>query len=324
MKLGRHKPSTADLENLTRLFKQRLFTDAEQQALLLTSRFPKHGFAWKLLGTIYLEQKEYEKALLAAQRAAALLPNDAAVFNNLGVIFFRMERLDDAELNFRKALVIVPDYAKVLFNLSAILRFHRKLSEAEACCRRALQIDPSYTNAHVALGNALELQNKLPQAQASYQAALALDPAMAHLHTDLLHLYSLDVQVEPPQLLAAHLAYGEQFEAPLRADWQVPTNSKVPDRVLKIGFVSGDLYNHALANYFEPLFAGLSQNPALSLIVYSNNAKEDEVTKRLRAILPQWQLISHLSDEAFAQQIRADGIDILLDLTGHTAMHRLL
>lgn len=324
MKRHRHQPSATELENLTQLFNQGLMTEAEQLSQTFVTRFPKHGFAWKVLAIIHLEQKNYKEALHAAGQAIDLLPEDAAVYNNLGSILFRLERLNDAELNFRKALAIAPDYAKALFNLAAILRFNRKLQESEACCRRAIEIDPRYTNAHIALGNALELQNRLPEAQASYKAALAISPDMASLHTDLLHLLSLDVQIEPQQLFAEHLAFGEQFETPLLGEWPALNNAKDPTRCLQIGFVTGDLYDHALANFLEPFFKFLAPKSTLTLHVYYTNTIEDAVTQRMRAYLPRWYPVAQLDEAELAHKIQADGIDILIDLAGHTILNRLL
>ncbi len=324
MKRNRHLPGSLELEKLTRLFKQGHMTEAEQLSKTLTTRFPAHGFAWKVLGVIYLEQKKFTEALHAANRAAVLLPEDAAVYNNLGNIYLRLERFDEAELNLRKALAIAPDYAKALFNMASLLRFNRNLTESEDYCRRALKIDPSYTNAHIALGNALELQNRLPEAQASYKAALAIFPDMASLHTDLLHLLSLDVQVEPQQLLAEHVAFGTHFEAPLRASWPAHHNVKNPSRHLKIGFVTGDLNDHALANFLEPFFRFLAPKATLTLHVYYTNTVQDAVTQRIRAYLSHWHPVAHLNEAELAHQIQADGIDILIDLAGHTVLNRLL
>ena len=320
----RHQPSAADLAKLTELFQQGLFAEAEQMSRALTKRFPEHGVAWKVLGVICLEKKLFDEALLATNQAVRWLADDAAVYNNLGTIFQRLERFGEAELNFRKALAIAPGYAKALFNLAGILRFNGQLVESEACCRHALAIDPDYTNAHIALGNALELQNKLPEAQVSYKAALELAPDMAALHTDLLHLECLDVGIEPQQLFAEHLAFGENFGGPLRASWPNHANTKDPERRLQVGFVTGDLYNHALANFLEPLFKFLAPKSQLTLHIYYTNALNDEVTQRLRALLPRWNSVQHLSDEALAQKIQTDAIDILIDLSGHTVLNRLL
>ena len=321
---GRRNPDAQELDTLTRLFNQGLTGEAEILAKSLTRRFPRHGFGWKVLGAVYQAQDRYEESLNATRHAVALLPDDAATHNNLGTTLQSLGRSQDAELHIRKALAIAPGYAKALNNLGTVLRRQGRLLEAEACCRHALRLEPRYTNAHVGLGNTLELQDRSREAQTSYRAALAIQPDMAAIHTDLLHLLTLDVQVEPQQLFAEHLAFGEQFEAPLRGGWRAHHNIKDPTRCLQVGFVSGDLYNHAVASFLEPVLTFLAKKPTLSLHAYYTHSVEDEVTQRLRSLFPHWHTVASLSDADLAQKIRADGIDILIDLSGHTAKNRLL
>ncbi len=125
-------------------------------------------------------------------------------------------------------------------------------------------------------------------------------------------------------LFAEHRRFAEQFEAPLRAHWPQHRNSREPERCLQVGFVSGDLWNHAVAHFIEPVLAHLASYPQLSLHAYYNNVIEDAVTRRLRGYLTHWHSIVGLPDDALAQKIRDDGIDILIDLSGHTGKHRLL
>ncbi len=323
MKRSRSQPRTVELEKLTSLFNQGLATEAEQFAIDLTARFPAHGFAWKVLSVIQLESKRFSDALDSAKRAVKLLPNDAAVHNNLGNVYLRLERFEEAEPHFRESLSIAPDYTKALFNFASLMRFNGKLKDSEKYCRQALTIDPTYTNAHIALGNALELQNKLSEARISYHNALALAPDMANLHTDVLHLLSLDVSVEPHQLIAEHAAFGTHFEAPFLGRYPAPKNTKDPERNIHVGFVTADLNNHALANFLEPLFQFLSQKPRLTLYVYYTKKLEDAVTQRFKMFVPYWNSVADLSDEELSEKIRTDSIDILIDLGGHTVLNRL-
>jgi len=130
--------------------------------------------------------------------------------------------------------------------------------------------------------------------------------------------------VDAQALFAEHCRFAEQFEAPLRANWQPHGNSRDTERCLQVGFVSGDLRNHAVAHFFELVLTHLAKHPQLSLHAYYNHTAEDNVTHRLRKYLPHWHPIAGLSDVALAQKIREDSIDILFDLSGHTAKNRLL
>jgi predicted O-linked N-acetylglucosamine transferase (SPINDLY family) len=321
---GRRKPDIEELDALARLYSQGLTAEAETLSLSLTTRFPKHGFGWKVLGAIYQGQQRFEDSCRATQQAIALLPDDAATHNNLGTALLGLQRLPEAEISIRKALAIAPDYAKALNNLGTLLRLQGKLPEAEAYCRRALTIEPGYTMAHLSLGNALELQNKTSEAIASYRAALALNPDLTNIHSDMLHLLSHDVHVDAAQLQADHWAFGKQFDAPLHASRPSHDNSKDATRRLQVGFVASDLHNHALANYLEPLFKFLALKSALSLHLYHTNSFEDTVTLRMRGYFAHWNPVATLAYAGLANKIRSDKIDILIDLNGHTFLNRLL
>ena len=93
---------------------------------------------------------------------------------------------------------------------------------------------------------------------------------------------------------------------------------------MQIGFVSGDLRDHAVAYFIEPILSYLAGYPGLSLHAYYNHATEGSITPRLRSHFQHWHRIAGLSDAALAQKIAADGIDILIDLSGHTGENRLL
>jgi protein O-GlcNAc transferase len=90
-----------------------------------------------------------------------------------------------------------------------------------------------------------------------------------------------------------------------------------------VGLVSGDLWNHSVANFIEPVLAQLQKYQSVELHAYYNNGFEDAVTRRLRGYLKHWSPVLRLSDQQLAQQITDDQIDILIDLSGHTALNRL-
>ena len=187
----------------------------------------------------------------------------------------------------------------------------------------ALAITPDHADAHYDLGTALHKQGRLDEAIAAYTRALAITPDDSRMFSNLLFCLLYGDSLAPPALFAAHGAFAEHFEAPLSTAWQPHVNTTDPGRRLRVGFVSGDFRNHAVANFIEPVWAAL--DPAqLELWAYSSHHEEDAVTLRLRQYIPHWRKVAGLSDAVLAEQIRADGIDILVDLSGHTAHNRLL
>jgi protein O-GlcNAc transferase len=151
-----------------------------------------------------------------------------------------------------------------------------------------------------------------------------LKPELAYAYSNLLFCLSHLEAIGAQALFAEHCRFGERFEAPLRASWPRHANARDPERRLQIGFVSGDLRDHALACFIEPLWQHLAGSAGLSLHAYYNHATADSVTARLRRHVKHWHDIARLSDAALAEKIADDGIDILIDLSGHTGENRLL
>ena len=265
----------------------------------------------------------FEEACRHAERALALNPYYAEAYNNLGIALNDLGRLPDAAANYRRALELKPGYPQIHSNLGNTLRNQGNLQDAIACYRHALELKPDDAVIYGNLGNALQDLGRRQEAVACYRRALELKPDYAAVFSGLLFCLLHMEDADPAAVFAEHLVFGERFEAPLRAEWRPHGNDRTPDRKLKIGFVSADLRRHAVAHFIEPVWRTLDKT-RLDLYVYSNHLSEDEVTVHLKELVDHWRQVVRLSDQELADCIRADGIDILFDLSGHTANHRLL
>jgi protein O-GlcNAc transferase len=267
---------------------------------------------------------QLDEAMASCRRALEINPEYVEAHNNLGTILRSAGRLAEAEASYRRALAIDPNYSKAHSNLSVVQKDLGRLDEAMASCHRALEIDPECTEAHLNLGNILQDLWQLDEAVARYRRALEIKPDFAAARSNLLFCLSHDETVDAQELFAEHCRFGEQFEARLRPNWPQHRNSRDPERCLQIGFVSADLCDHSVAYFIEPVLAHLAAYPQLSLHAFYNDAIEDLVTQRLRKHLKHWHAIAGLADEVVAQEVRDAGIDILIDLSGHTGGNRLL
>jgi len=276
------------------LVQQERHAEALTLARTMTEKFPARGLGWKILGGLLWWQGRHEEALAPMQVSARLMPRDAEAHNNVGMALLRLLRYD----------------------------------EAMRCFHRALAIDPKFAAAHYHLGMAHSMQEHYADAEASLCRAIALRPdyitaEAGPVHSDLLFILSHSPTMSADALFAEHRRFGALLEEPLRAIWPSHSNLKDPERRLRIGFVSGDLQNHAVATFIEPVFAGLSRFSRVELHAYYNNLIEDGITRRLRGYCRQWHPIAALTDQELAKQIVDDGIDILIDLSGHTALNRI-
>ncbi len=327
-----------------------------RQVLKLRSN---HVPAYFALGNALQEVGQLEEAVVNFQEAVNFAPDFAEAHFNLGNALQALNRFNSAVGSYSTALTIKPGFFEAHCNLGNALRSLGRLEQALSSYRRALEIQPDSAITHNSIGTILlNRAGQTEKAMVSFKRAIQLNPNFAEAHYNLglgfRDLRNFDeyiaclrraMEIDPhfshPQsnlvftlnhlgttdattLFAEHCRFGELFESPLRSLWPKHTNTRDPSRSLRVGFVSGDLYSHAVANFVEPIVALLARSRTLSLHAYYNNLPEDEVTQRLRRSLTHWHPVFHLSDEALAQKIIDDEIDILIDLSGHTEHHRLL
>jgi predicted O-linked N-acetylglucosamine transferase (SPINDLY family) len=329
--------------------------ELESRTRALLGRYPNCGFAWKLLGeSLYMQGKD---SLSALQKATELLPDDADAFSNLGIVLTNLGHLDEAVTSCRRALKIKPDDVRAYNSLGNALKELGQLDDAVASYRKAVKLKPDYVKAHNNLGNTLQDLGQFNDAAASYSRALKIKPDYAEAHYNfgntLTHLGQLDdaltsyrraLEIKPdysaahgnllfalnyhPDLGAediyqAYREYDVQRGLPLRSTWRAHSNDRNPDRRLRIGYVSPDFRRHSCRFFVEPLLAHHDKSK-VEVYAYAELAKEDDVTARYKRYVDHWVPTKGMSDEALAERIRSDGIDILVELAGHTAGNRLL
>ena len=315
------EPNPVEAEKLIALYNVRKFTELETNARCLLEWHPNSGFLWKVLGTALASQNK--ESIQALEKAAELLPNDAEIHNNLGGILRHYGKLDCSLNSLRKALKIRPDFAEAHSNLGNTLRELGHFEAAHSSYQRALQINPNLASTHNNLGCIFYNKGLVDESLPYFRRSLELNPD-AITFDGLLFSLSHSENINSTELFAEHRRFGEQFETPLRGTWSQHANVPDPNRILNVGIVSGDLRNHAIASFIEPILVYLAVNPNLRLYAYSNAQIVDNVTARLQGYFKEWQAISGLSDTALAEKVRKDNIDILIDLSGHTRLNRLL
>jgi len=317
---------------------------------------PNHPDALHLLGLIEHQQGNSATAIALIKQAITTRPADPAFHFNLGVLYLDLVQPNEAIACFRQTLLRQPESVDALFALGNALKDQGRFGEAVEIYRRGLVHKPNDAMAHGNLGFVLHSLNKPDEAIASYRQALLIDPAMAGINTflgDLLlgqgHLdeavasYRQALELEPgsavaysdllfamqslstclpAELFGEHQRYAARFEAPLKPFWQPQANNRDPERRLKVAYVSGDFCNSSVAYFLEPILT-CHDKARFEIYGYHNFTARDRGTDRIAAKMDHFVGCTDLSDEQLAQRIRADGIDILVDLSGHTARNRL-
>jgi protein O-GlcNAc transferase len=265
-----------------------------------------------------------DAATAARQRALAIAPDAAATHSSLADLLLDQGDTGLAEAHYVRALELDPKLAIPNNNLGWLhMRAHRP-SDAVTRFRRAISIEPAYVDAYANLGSALKELGYLREALAALTRGLEIDPDALLCHHNLLLILNYLGEVPGERLLADARCFGEVASRLARpfVEWSNPPE---PQRLLRVGLVSGDLGQHPVGYFLEGVLRQLAAQAGdrLAFFAYSQRLDEDASSQRLRTCCQSWVKTTGLSDEALAQRIRDDGIDILIDLAGHTASNRL-
>ena len=200
-----------------------------------------------------------------------------------------------------------------------------QLDAATAEYLAVLGLRPGDARAYLLLGGALVKAGHVVEADLAFARSLALDPHRPHVHSCRIAALNYRADLTAREVADAHRAWGRRFAAPLRrADGFPPgTASAAADRPLRIGYVSPNFFRHSVAHFLLPVLRAHDRT-ACEVFCYANSVLVDDTTRALRSAADHWREIVGRSDEEVAQLVRADRIDILVDLAGHTGDNRLL
>ena len=319
----------------------------------LSRQFPAAMEVWWLLGIVAGKRGDYTAAVECLTQAAGIEPANAVVHYNLGIAYRNAGQAGAAIGSFRRALeleagnaaaaeclghacmtlgdydqaiwayeraaALTPGKAEVHANLGALHQFRGALSQAEVCYRRAMACGPDLDVA-CNLASLLVSQGRCADALDLYREALARLPGDFTLRSNYLLALNYLPSADPPEVHEEHLKINDCLGLP---GWPaLTTPDTAVSRRIRIGYVSADLREHSVAYFLEPLLEG-HDRARFEVWVYSAVARPDAVTARLRAQVEHWVEITGLPPARVAQRIAGDGIDILVDLGGHTAHNSL-
>jgi predicted O-linked N-acetylglucosamine transferase (SPINDLY family) len=275
------------------------------------------------LGFLLYLRGRLDEAIAVLEAATRFHPGSAPARNNLGIVLMKAGRAGAAVAAFDCAVAIAPDDASAYNNLGNTLWMVGAIDRARAAIDRAVALRPDYADAYNNLGNILRDQGQLDAALRAFRMAVAIRPEFVAAASNFLFNLHAHPGYDAQALLAEHRRWAARYAAPLAAEIRPHPNDRTPDRRLRVGYVSPDFRAHAVGRLLPPLFAGHDRHQ-FEIVAYSDLRTPDALTARLRSLVTVWRDTAGLSDPELAEQIRADGIDILVDLAMHTANNRLL
>jgi protein O-GlcNAc transferase len=331
----RHQNARANLlqalESLSRLaFEERRWIDAAAGYARLSGLDPRSLVFHNNAGVAFRELKQPERALAHLQRACELDRERATVHYNLGSVLFDLSD-PGCEQALLRAIALAPSHVDAHVNLGLVYLRLGRFDAAEDYLARALALAPEHGDAHGHLASVLREVGRLPESLCHFRQASARRPASVEIASNTLLARQADPTATAADLLAESRGWAARFAphalaSTTRAMPGAPgvANAEVGSvaRRLRVGYVSADLRSHSVAKFIEPILAA-HDHAAFEIVAYSD-AVADDTTRRLRSYCDAWTDTRLLDDARLAERIAADGIDILVDLAGHTGFHRLL
>jgi predicted O-linked N-acetylglucosamine transferase (SPINDLY family) len=239
--------------------------------------------------------------------------------SNLGNTLLALDRAEEAAAVHNRAISLRPDFAEGFANLASALRHQQRLEDSLAAAEAAVRLKPDLAEAHVTLGATLHELGELETGNAALETAIRLAPEKPAPHTLLIMGLHYQAGVSEAAIVAAARRFDAQIAVRPNRHF---VNSPEAGRRLRVGYVSADFNSHPVGFFLAPVLAHHDRE-TVEIFGYTNGVRRDWLTRQLREQCTGWQNLAGLSDRAAAAMVAADGIDILVDLSGHTGGNRL-
>ena len=283
---------------------------------------PNSGSVLVNIGNALQSRGRFDEAAAHYQKALSVDSNLTEAHVSMGNLLSRLKRYDDAIRFYQNAHALDPDYANAYNNLGYAYRIQSRVVRAAKVFERGLRIDHNHFDTYVNYGGTHKDLGRVDVAIGCYERALSLNPNSVNAMSNLLFAHNYTDALTREAISTRHFQVGQKISEN-HPDKGIPyQNSRDKGRRLKIGYVSPDLRQHAVAFFFEPVMRHHNR-AQLDIYCYAEVYVEDHVSQALRGLSNQWLNTVGLSDDELEARIRADGIDILVDLAGHTAHTRI-
>lgn len=282
---------------------------------------PENGAAFGNLGLCLALLGDIAGALECNRKAIALCPLEPAILNNLATLLAAHGSPNDSIDFYERLIALDPLHSSGRGNFAQILQRCGRYDEAYAQFERSVELNPNDIATRVNFAAIQSAEGALDDAIETLRHAIFLDPLDSRCHSSLLFNLHYQAGCTRADIFSEHLKWEKRHAEPLSRFAKAHPNNPNPARTLRIGFVSADFRAHPVAVFFDSCLTAKSS--ALEIFCYSCVVVPDLVTQRLMALADGWRNIAGIPDEGVANLIRGDQIDILVDLSGHTAGSRL-
>ncbi|ELY4539974.1 methyltransferase regulatory domain-containing protein [Cronobacter sakazakii] len=311
-------------EEANRLIGKGMAKEAREYTRELLAQAPQNMHILRCYSHTCVLTCAWDEALEALCRLMGYYFSSLDIYDDLATALHETLDLFNALKIMRSLLRLDEKNGGFWNSLGTLYHARGDMTLAEKCVREAFRFQPRNPRYLAMMGVVLSDNQKLDEARYFLEKSLELAPEDFDCFTSLLFVLTHDNRVSAQELLAKHRDYGERVTAYAeRLALNLPLNNeKDPHRKLRVGFVSGDLRTHPVSNFLLPFWESFDRTQ-FELVGYNAAPMHDEVTDHLRAGAVLWRDAYQLSDRELARQINDDGVDILIDLSGHTTWTRL-
>jgi len=301
---------------------QKKFKNAEDTYRLALKTHPYDPSLLTEIGGVLRDQHLFDQAEAHYEEALKLAPRSATVLQSAGVFFQSIRSHEKAKNAIQRYLELNPDDVGMLNNLAISLRDLDLFDEAEnaylECAKR--EKEPAYVYNNLGI---LAMEMAKPEDSIEYyRKALEHSPTYAGARSNMLFYMNYIDSMTPKELYEEHRQWQTWHVDPNMAGTVYHDNNPDPDRPLRIGYLSADLYGHAVSYFIEPALQHHNSDK-FEIFCYAHVKTPDKISERLQSYADQWRYVHQLNDQETANLIKADKIDILVELGGHTAGNRL-
>jgi predicted O-linked N-acetylglucosamine transferase (SPINDLY family) len=293
-------------------------TNAVASMRLVLKLSPNDLEALSVMGMLLVQAGQPEQALLPLTRAVSLAPGSTAANNNLANALLSVARYEDAVKHYERALAAEPANTQAMLGLVLALTHLERTDRAVEVADQGLRIAPDWPMMNLNRANALSAADRLDEAIVAMRSVLAKDPTQASLRAQLLSALNY-LPLSRDEVFEEHRGYA----ASVRGDREATQNDPDPERPLRIGILSGDLRTHSVGFFAEPFMRHMPAGWKLVAFSTSADRGTDAMTRGFRAMCDDWVEAGAMNDAALDRAIREHGIDVLVELGGHTAGGRL-
>lgn len=281
----------------------------------------RSALVWYNFGVALAEAGRRRRAKTCYEMAVLLDPEFAEAHNNLGVALNDGGDAARTLACYQRAVAINPCYAEAFNNMGGLYAAGGRYVEARAALERAIELRPGYVAAWNCLGVVAQEQGEFEEAARCHERALALDPGCRAAQHNSLMLINYRTGLAPSRAYEEHAAWGRVFQAQSPPLPPIERRAPARGRPLHVGYLSPDFSAHSVGYFLEGLIKHHSRDVAV--IGYANMDREDPKTAVFKEHMRAWRPIYGKPAEEVARMIRQDGIDLLVDLAGHTSNNRL-